>query len=461
MHAIDSTVNIPAFLSKLWRLVDDKKTDDLICWTQTGTSFIIQNQARFAYELLPQYYKHNNMASFIRQLNMYGFHKVVSADSGGLRVEKDEMEFAHPAFQRGCEELIENIKRKKQRRLPSDEMDFSQIPVSRTTVAEDSTKVDKLISDVRDMKRDHDAMSTKLLSLKRENEALWREYANMRQKFSKQQQIIEKLIHFLIAMVKSPTQNIIPKRKYGHLALEGGDDLNATQAALNSLPHLSQTELLDSIAGGTSSGTARIHEVTDLIDADDPLTLPNIFTPESQENDFQVEDVTGHNSEEILKTPVTIAVDDTGLMVKGDPFLNASPTSSATSVIYSSPTKATSVLSPSGTSLIDMPNSKVNSFNKIFDDAPLSPGLMNTVDPNAVTLSFKYPAVPSTSVISNTPTVTKVVAGPSKIHTPSKTTQVPLAASKGKGKGKVMKATLNTPPHSSMSIAVPDMAFNK
>lgn len=31
---------------------------------------MIKNQSQFAKELLPMYYKHNNMASFIRQLNM-------------------------------------------------------------------------------------------------------------------------------------------------------------------------------------------------------------------------------------------------------------------------------------------------------------------------------------------------------------------------------------------------------
>lgn len=41
-----------------------------------------------------------------------GFHKVVSADSGGLRPERDEMEFAHSHFLRGQESLLENIKRK-------------------------------------------------------------------------------------------------------------------------------------------------------------------------------------------------------------------------------------------------------------------------------------------------------------------------------------------------------------
>lgn len=75
-------------------------------------SFTIRDQARFARELLPLYYKHNNMASFVRQLNMYGFHKVVSVDSGGLKVDKDEMEFAHMYFLQGQEFLLEHIKRK-------------------------------------------------------------------------------------------------------------------------------------------------------------------------------------------------------------------------------------------------------------------------------------------------------------------------------------------------------------
>lgn len=40
---------------------------------QNGRSFFIRNQAQFARELLPHYYKHNNMASFVRQLNMCNY----------------------------------------------------------------------------------------------------------------------------------------------------------------------------------------------------------------------------------------------------------------------------------------------------------------------------------------------------------------------------------------------------
>jgi hypothetical protein len=44
---------------------------------------------------------------------MYGFHKVVGVDSGGLKSERqEEMEFAHSFFWRGMEHLLEKIKRK-------------------------------------------------------------------------------------------------------------------------------------------------------------------------------------------------------------------------------------------------------------------------------------------------------------------------------------------------------------
>lgn len=96
MHPVADTAGaaVPAFLAKLWRLVEDPETNHLIYWNsvriksfmeyfvttfldslivlpfQDGRSFIIQNQAQFAREQLPLNYKHNNMASFIRQLNM-------------------------------------------------------------------------------------------------------------------------------------------------------------------------------------------------------------------------------------------------------------------------------------------------------------------------------------------------------------------------------------------------------
>ena len=38
------TSNVPAFLGKLWKMVDDPDTDYLISWSDEGNSFIIHNQ---------------------------------------------------------------------------------------------------------------------------------------------------------------------------------------------------------------------------------------------------------------------------------------------------------------------------------------------------------------------------------------------------------------------------------
>uniref|UniRef100_A0A452V1P8 HSF-type DNA-binding domain-containing protein n=1 Tax=Ursus maritimus TaxID=29073 RepID=A0A452V1P8_URSMA len=105
--------HVPAFLTKLWTLVSDPDTDALICWSPSGNSFHVFDQGQFAKEVLPKYFKHNNMASFVRQLNMYGFRKVVHIEQGGLvKPERDDTEFQHPCFLRGQEQLLENIKRK-------------------------------------------------------------------------------------------------------------------------------------------------------------------------------------------------------------------------------------------------------------------------------------------------------------------------------------------------------------
>ena len=51
------TGNVPAFLAKLWKMVDNPETDVLIGWGEEGTSFIIRNQADFTKQMLPYYYK--------------------------------------------------------------------------------------------------------------------------------------------------------------------------------------------------------------------------------------------------------------------------------------------------------------------------------------------------------------------------------------------------------------------
>ncbi|CAI4051660.1 Sfl1p SKDI_15G2870 [Saccharomyces kudriavzevii IFO 1802] len=63
------------FIHKLYQILEDDSLHDLIWWSSSGLSFMIKPVERFS-KALATYFKHTNITSFVRQLNIYGFHKV-------------------------------------------------------------------------------------------------------------------------------------------------------------------------------------------------------------------------------------------------------------------------------------------------------------------------------------------------------------------------------------------------
>ncbi|KAK6797318.1 hypothetical protein RDI58_005020 [Solanum bulbocastanum] len=61
----------PPFLVKTYEMVDDPETDPLVHWTYSKTTFLITDPNKFCVEVLPKYFKHSNLSSFIYQLNNY------------------------------------------------------------------------------------------------------------------------------------------------------------------------------------------------------------------------------------------------------------------------------------------------------------------------------------------------------------------------------------------------------
>lgn len=69
---MDSHKTVPApFLTKTYQLVDDPLTNHIVSWGEDDTTFVVWRPPEFARDLLPNYFKHNNFSSFVRQLNTY------------------------------------------------------------------------------------------------------------------------------------------------------------------------------------------------------------------------------------------------------------------------------------------------------------------------------------------------------------------------------------------------------
>lgn len=135
MKSVDSKPTIPpkvnqaAFIHKLYSMLEDDSIKHLIAWTPSNTSFVISPGEEFS-KVLAQYFKHTNPSSFVRQLNMYGFHKVNDSfnsnntsnnnnSNTSNSANENQWEFKHTSFRRGDVESLRAIKRRTSRTTTS------------------------------------------------------------------------------------------------------------------------------------------------------------------------------------------------------------------------------------------------------------------------------------------------------------------------------------------------------
>ncbi|EDK40681.2 hypothetical protein PGUG_04779 [Meyerozyma guilliermondii ATCC 6260] len=137
------------FIHKLYDMLSDPDLSHLIWWAPSNESFYLLPTEEFS-KVLALYFKHTNIASFIRQLNMYGFHKVndafqnddTSTDSNSNSTntthnspqESSRWEFKHSAghFRKGDVDSLRLIKRRSSRNVnsPKEVVNIKSIPTS-------------------------------------------------------------------------------------------------------------------------------------------------------------------------------------------------------------------------------------------------------------------------------------------------------------------------------------------
>ncbi|KAI0707745.1 hypothetical protein C8Q76DRAFT_627943 [Earliella scabrosa] len=197
---------VPPFLQKLYEIVNDPANEELIKWSDNGDSFYVLNHEKFAREVLGRWFKHQKFASFVRQLNMYGFHKIPHLQQGVLKSDTDTepWHFEHANFHRGQPDLLCLIQRKKQPTHGQNEdpaIDMHD-PATATNPLTNVSQghlmdINSIVNGVAAIKRHQQAISADLSALKQSNDALWKEAVAARQRHAKHQDTINRILKFL------------------------------------------------------------------------------------------------------------------------------------------------------------------------------------------------------------------------------------------------------------------------
>jgi len=113
--SVPTTEKVAIFIGKTFNLVSQAAESGIAGWTQDGRSLIINDVANFTL-LLPNFFRHANFRSFIRQLNCYGFRKFRTEEIRQLSGTGANAEavFHHPFFQRGRKDLLAQIRIKRE-----------------------------------------------------------------------------------------------------------------------------------------------------------------------------------------------------------------------------------------------------------------------------------------------------------------------------------------------------------
>ena len=129
------------FPEKLFKILQNKNNKSLIHWDQEGKVIEIENKFEFS-KISNKYFKGQNYDSFIRQLNLYGFEKLINIQ------KSDKERFALENFTKNSNiEDIKAIKRKKINKI--------NINNNNILIKENNEKIDEILTQIEKEKDDY------------------------------------------------------------------------------------------------------------------------------------------------------------------------------------------------------------------------------------------------------------------------------------------------------------------
>ena len=177
---------VPGFLVKLKEMVNESL---FIEWNSEGTSFVVQDQDKFSRLVLPKYFKHSNFTSFIRQLNMYGFHKLPN--------KQGKSEFCNEFFQRDKPELMDHVVRRRHN--------------------EDNLGYKDIVLELQHIKQQQLEINQQLLTIKNDSQMIYGNSLQLQQQYFKQKDTIDKILQFLAKVYgKNELENLEVATVAGH-----------------------------------------------------------------------------------------------------------------------------------------------------------------------------------------------------------------------------------------------------
>jgi hypothetical protein len=100
-----STQAFPGRLHTMLEMASQNNFEDIVSWQPCGKAFKVHDATRFADSIMPTYFNQTKYKSFLRQVNIYGFQRLVRGASNGA--------YTHNLLVRGEPEICQNMVRTK------------------------------------------------------------------------------------------------------------------------------------------------------------------------------------------------------------------------------------------------------------------------------------------------------------------------------------------------------------